>query len=266
MPKQLSVIIVPHDDSRTWNLRMSYRLLYLLTSLLAIGLICAIAFMFTYGRMLVAAERAAMLSRENTKLKLQAVQIDSLKVELLNLQAMGIQIKNMLGVSLSPEDSLLVANLSPVASSSGIVSDIEGGGVGTREQRNMLEALPSLWPTKGYVTRHFTVTGGEANARFHPGIDIAANQNTPIAAAAEGVVVSASFDETYGWMVQIDHGYGIHTLYGHCARNLVKKGDRVTRGQTVALVGSTGKSTAPHLHFEVRKNGVPVDPGEYLLH
>ena len=266
MAKQLSLIIVPHDENRTWNMRMSYRLLYMLATLLVIGFICAIAFMFTYGRMLVAAERAAMLGRENTKLKLQAAQIDSLRIELFNVQAMGIQIKSMLGVDLSPEDSLLVANLSPAASSSGIDSDIEGGGVGTREQRSMLEALPSLWPIKGYVTREFYVTGGEANARYHPGMDIAANKNTPIAAAAEGIVESAIFDETYGWMVQIDHGYGIHTLYGHCARNLVKKGDRVTRGQTVALVGSTGKSSAPHLHFEVRKNGVPVDPNEYLLH
>ena len=75
----------------------------------------------------------------------------------------------------------------------------------------------------------------------------------------------SGFDETYGWMVEVDHGYGIRTVYGHNARNLVKAGDRVTRGTTIAFVGSTGKSTAPHLHFEVRENGVPVDPRKYLL-
>jgi len=96
-------------------------------------------------------------------------------------------------------------------------------------------------------------------------MDIAAERGTPVLAAAEGVVETSRFDETYGWMVEIDHGYGIHTLYGHCTRNLVNVGDRVTRGKTIATVGSTGKSTAPHLHFEVRKNGVPVNPSDYLL-
>ena len=76
MGKQLSLIIVPHDENRTWNLRLSYRLLYTLVALLVIGLICAIAFMFTYGQMLVAAERAAMLGRENNKLKHQVAQVN----------------------------------------------------------------------------------------------------------------------------------------------------------------------------------------------
>ena len=129
----------------------------------------------------------------------------------------------------------------------------------------MLEALPSMWPVKGYVTRDFTVTGGEKNPRYHPGIDIAAERNKPIRASADGVVEASRHDDTYGWMVEIDHGYGVHTLYGHNSRNLVKVGDRVTRGKTIAFLGSTGKSTAPHLHFEVRKNGVPVNPQEYLL-
>lgn len=266
MGKQLSLIIVPHDENRTWNLQMSYRLLYTLVALLVIGLISAIAFMFTYGQMLVAAERAAMLGRENNKLKHQVAQVDSLKLELLNMQAMGIQIKGMLGVALSREDSLLVANLSPDAKSPAIAESEVVDGVGAREQRNMLDALPSMWPVKGYVTRSFHVTGGDAHPDYHPGIDIAARTNTPVAVAADGVVESSRMDETYGWVVHVDHGYGFHTLYGHNTRNLVKKGDRVTRGQTVALVGSTGKSTAPHLHFEVRKNGVPVDPNEYLLH
>jgi murein DD-endopeptidase MepM/ murein hydrolase activator NlpD len=245
---------------------MSYRLMYILGGIVALGIIAAIAFVFTYGRLLYAAERSAMLSRENARLKHQVAQIDSLKLELLNLQAMGIQIKGMLGVELSPDDSALVANLSPVANSPAIQFQEVNESMGTSEQRNMLESLPSLWPVNGYVTREFSVTGGEASPKYHPGMDIAVDKDTPIAAAADGLVETAGFDETYGWMVQIDHGYGIHTLYGHNSRNLVQQGDRVTRGQTVALVGSTGKSTAPHLHFEVRKNGVPVDPRDFLLH
>jgi murein DD-endopeptidase MepM/ murein hydrolase activator NlpD len=79
------------------------------------------------------------------------------------------------------------------------------------------------------------------------------------------MVVSSGWNDTFGYQVVVDHGFGIHTLYGHNSRNIVKEGDRVARGQTIAFVGSTGASTAPHLHFEVKKNGVPVDPRNYLL-
>jgi murein DD-endopeptidase MepM/ murein hydrolase activator NlpD len=96
-------------------------------------------------------------------------------------------------------------------------------------------------------------------------MDIAAARNTPVVAAADGIVEASAYDDVYGWMVEVDHGYGIRSVYGHNSRNLVNIGDRVTRGKTIAFVGSTGKSTAPHLHFEVRENGVPVDPRKYLL-
>ena len=95
--------------------------------------------------------------------------------------------------------------------------------------------------------------------------DIAAKRNTAVQASAEGVVTKSEWDEAYGFVVVLDHGFGLTTLYGHNTRNVVKVGDRVARGQTIAFLGSTGKSTAPHLHFEVRKNGVSVDPREYLL-
>jgi len=239
--------------------------MYTFISALALGIMAMIAFIFTYGHILLAAEHATVLGIENSRLRSRVAKVDSLQVELLRMQALSIQIKQMLGVNLNPQDSMLVANWSPVVNSPAIDRDDEGEGVGAGEQRNMLEALPSLWPVKGYVTREFFVTGGESNTKYHPGIDIAAEENTPVVASADGVVVKSAFDKTFGWMVEIDHGYGIHTLYGHNTRNLVKKGDRVARGQTIALLGSTGKSTAPHLHFEVRKNGVPVNPRDYLL-
>ena len=178
---------------------------------------------------------------------------------------MSIQIKNMLGVNLSFEDSVLVANLSPSASSR-VASEDEMVAEETREeQQRLLKAIPSLWPVKGYVTREFYTTGGEKGPNYHPGMDIAVRSNTPVKSAAEGVVVKSGWDETYGYRLLVDHGFGITTLYGHNARTIVREGDRVTRGQTIAFVGSTGKSTAPHLHFEVKKNGVSVDPRNYLL-
>jgi murein DD-endopeptidase MepM/ murein hydrolase activator NlpD len=265
MSKQFSVIIVPHDNRTTWSFRVSYRLVLAFVILLGVAAISMAAFVITYGRVAGLARRSAILGRENDRLKVQLSQVDSLRVELLNLQALGLQLKGMLGVRLTPQDSVLLASLSPTAKSPSIRRAEEDGGVGPEEQRLMLEAMPSMWPLKGYVTREFYVTGGEKSPRYHPGMDIAAPRNTPVYAAADGIVDVSRFDETYGWVVEIDHGYGIRSVYGHSTRNLVSVGDRVARGKTIAFVGSTGKSTAPHLHFEVRENGVPVDPRKYLL-
>lgn len=265
MAKEFSVIIVPHDHRTTWNLRVSYRMALLFAILAAVSAVSGIAFVITYGRIATAANRSLQLGRENQRMRAELAQVDSLHVELLRLQALGLQFKGMLGIPLSPEDSMRVANLSPVAKTPAIPSAEEEGGVGPGEQRLMLDSMPSIWPVKGYVTKEFSVTGGEKSPDYHPGMDIAAARNTPVVVAADGIVEASAYDDVYGWMVEVDHGYGIRSVYGHNSRNLVNIGDRVTRGKTIAFVGSTGKSSAPHLHFEVRENGVPVDPRKYLL-
>ena len=265
MKKYLSLIVVPHDNAKMRNYKVSYTLLYTFASLVGITFVTIVLFVFTYGRVLYQAHQSLLLATENAQLMQRNAQIDSLRTELVKLQTMGIQLKNMLGVGLSYEDSILVANLSPIASSPAIAMADGVDDALRSEQQLFLKAIPSLWPIKGWVTREFYNTGGEKSPSYHPGMDIAAKRNTPVRASAEGVIVTAEWDETYGYMVVIDHGFGIFSLYGHNARNLVKVGDRVGRGQTIAFVGSTGQSTAPHLHFEVRKSGVPVDPRNYLL-
>ncbi|MCG9967906.1 M23 family metallopeptidase [Pelotomaculum terephthalicicum JT] len=116
------------------------------------------------------------------------------------------------------------------------------------------------WPLLGTITSPF----GTRDGKPHEGIDIAAEENTPMRAAASGRVVFAGPRGTYGLAVIIDHGNGLRTLYGHCAKLLVNEGSIVDTNTIIALVGSTGRSTGPHLHLEVLQNGVPLDPMMWL--
>jgi murein DD-endopeptidase MepM/ murein hydrolase activator NlpD len=99
---------------------------------------------------------------------------------------------------------------------------------------------------------------------FHQGLDIANEEGTSVKAPADGVVVYSGWQGSYGKLVVLDHGYGYSTRYGHLQRCLVNVGQRVKRGQVIAFLGDTGRSTAPHLHYEIRVHGIPVDPLKYL--
>ena len=126
-----------------------------------------------------------------------------------------------------------------------------------------LAVTPSIWPSSGDVSSPYGLRWGGTD--FHPGIDIANDQGTPIVATADGVVTTAGWNSGgYGNMVDIDHGNGIMTRYGHAAQVIVTAGQRVKRGQVIAYMGSTGFSTGPHVHYEVRVNGQPVNPARYL--
>jgi murein DD-endopeptidase MepM/ murein hydrolase activator NlpD len=123
--------------------------------------------------------------------------------------------------------------------------------------------LPLAHATLGspFGNRDDPFTGRRA---FHSGLDFAAEKGAAIHAAAGGSVVSAAFRSDYGWVVEIDHGNGLHTRYAHASRLLVKAGDVVAPGETIAAVGTTGRSTGPHLHFEVLRGGEATDPRRYL--
>jgi murein DD-endopeptidase MepM/ murein hydrolase activator NlpD len=134
--------------------------------------------------------------------------------------------------------------------------------------RDLLESTPSILPTAGWLSSAFS------QARMHPihnrplpheGVDLAAPMGTPIFAAAKGRVVRAGWVVGYGLAVEIDHGFGYSTLYGHASTLVVQAGHEVLRGEMIARVGNTGISTSSHLHYEVKVNGVPQDPTTYIL-
>ncbi|MGI1691090.1 M23 family metallopeptidase [Thermoanaerobacter uzonensis] len=129
-----------------------------------------------------------------------------------------------------------------------------------------LNSIPSAYPVYGTITSPFGMRKSPFGygTEFHPGIDISVPVGTPVKAAGKGVVTYAGWLTGYGNAVIIDHGYGIESVYGHNSEILVKVGQSVKRGDIIAKSGNTGRSTGPHVHFEVRVNGNPVDPMKYL--
>jgi len=135
-------------------------------------------------------------------------------------------------------------------------------------QIQRLAATPSIMPTQGYITSGFTMV------RYHPilhenrphlGIDITAPYGTPIVAPASGRVIKVGWENGYGLTVELDHGYGVQTLYGHMSRTAVQLGTLVHRGDRIGFVGSTGLATGPHVHYEVIVNGRPTDPMKFIM-
>ena len=129
-----------------------------------------------------------------------------------------------------------------------------------------LADAPTLWPIEGRVTSSFGEREDPLNGEgaFHPGIDISAPWGTPVRAAADGVVTGQSMGSGYGRQVVLDHTHGLLTVYAHMSSVIVLPGQHVTRGQVIGYVGQTGRSTGPHLHYEVRVHNVPVNPHKYL--
>jgi len=149
-----------------------------------------------------------------------------------------------------------------------LASSLDEATDSLQAHRDLLESTPSILPAAGWMSSRF------AKSRMHPihnrplpheGVDIAATKGTPIFAAAKGRVVRAGWVVGYGLTVEIDHGFGYTTLYGHASKLLVQRGQVVNRGDVIGQVGSTGIATAPHLHYEVSLNGVPQNPVNFIL-
>lgn len=135
------------------------------------------------------------------------------------------------------------------------------------ERQSLMAATPSIKPVRGWFTSKFgyRISPFTSRPMMHNGLDIAAAPGSPIYAPADGVVSFAGYDPGYGKLVSIDHGYGVITRFGHTSQIFVEVGQKVKRRDIVASVGNTGRSTGPHLHYEVRVNSVPVDPQNYVL-
>lgn len=134
-------------------------------------------------------------------------------------------------------------------------------------QKNLLSHTPAIRPAEGYLSSRFgyRVSPFSEKREFHRGIDIANRVGTPVKATADGVVSFCGSKGSWGNVVVIDNGYGVTTRFAHLQKTLVARGDHVKRGDVIAHMGNTGRSTGSHLHYEVHLNGVPVNPEKYLM-
>lgn len=135
------------------------------------------------------------------------------------------------------------------------------------ERLSLLNSTPNIKPARGWITSRFgyRLNPFTNKMQLHAGLDIAAAPGSPVYAPADGVVIFASYDETYGKLVSVDHGYGVTTRFAHNSQIYVRVGQKVSKYDVISSVGNTGRSTGPHLHYEVRVNGIPVDPINFIL-
>ncbi len=247
--RRLSFIIVPHGDLETRTYEISYGLLKLLLGVGAVLLVVFVVMASSWWFIATQAARVRGLEDEVARLEAERAKVAELAQNLAVAEEQYQRVRQLLGVegTETPQEVAL-----PPLRSDG------PGAVPTAAEMGR----PSSWPLTqaGFITQRRQATAGAS----HPGLDIAVPADSYIRAAGAGTVEDAGVDEVYGRYILIDHGEGVKSMYGHASRVFVQAGDTVERNEVIALSGSTGRSTAPHLHFEIRKDGEPVDPLAYV--
>jgi murein DD-endopeptidase MepM/ murein hydrolase activator NlpD len=244
--RRLTLIVVPHDKLNTRSYELSYRALKVVMSIAAGLVVCLLIITASWWFMAAQAARVPGLERELAKLESDRERMAELAQALAEVEAQYERVRLVLGVEGGPPE-WRARTPAPVKASARLA-----------DRNDLPLDIPGSWPLvqTGFITRETTGDKGEE----HPGVDIAVPQDSYIRAAGAGVVRAAGNDEIYGSYVLIGHADGYETMYGHAAQIFVAPGDTVDIHEVVALSGSTGRSTAPHLHFEIRKDGRAIDP------
>ncbi|NNE10243.1 MAG: peptidoglycan DD-metalloendopeptidase family protein [Gemmatimonadetes bacterium] len=270
--KRYSLIIAPSDGSKSYQLQVDRRTLVVLIAALAV-LLMGFAFMIvTYGGLMHRVRNWQSLQGRVAELEARESHYQGLELEVVELREMDRRVRSLIGLPEAP-------SVTAEATDAG-VNGAEGLPAGAPRLVLSEAIMPDeaqlkkiekdldkyhekwRWPAEGFVSSEF---GEERESGgIHSGLDIAAPRNTLIEAPRGGTVSAAGWNDTYGWVVVLDHGDGLNSIYCHNTKLVVQEGDKVSLGDPIAFLGNTGISTAPHLHFEIRKDGYAIDP-VYLL-
>jgi len=246
-----------------------------------IGMLTITGMAGSYTRMLVKTQKFNQLRTEKEALRSQYSQLEQIaqenQLQAQSLTSLAGEVSSLYGLKPDPvfqDDDPASASLQQFyALRMTAMTGAASVGIGMGDMRDAstkdwlrLAQAPTLWPVQGRVTGSFgeRIDPFSGEGAFHRGVDIAANVGTRIIAPADGVIRFAEIVQGYGRTVLIDHGNGISTLYGHMSGYAVTPGELVHRGDTVGYVGQSGRSTGPHLHYEVRIFNTPVNPSRYL--
>jgi len=288
MNKRYSTIIfVPHARAKFRKLKVSHRLLFSIISLVTSSLCLSTFFSVQYFTSLSQTHELSKLRRENRELQSANEQfgksVESLRTQLRTVEDRTRKLAIIAGITTLDESSVGgsggLRNDEIAASpyrddidkmtfrSHSLQKDLSVVEQKFVAQSQLLSSTPSIAPVRGLLTDGF---GGRSDPFTrergnHQAIDISSNTGNPVRAPADGIVVKAEWANGYGNVVYLSHGYGYSTRYGHLSSFNVRPGQRVKRGDVIGAVGSTGRSTGPHLHYEVRVNNQPVNPLEYIL-
>jgi len=278
--KDLSVMLIPDDYADPISFRISFTKLKILMVLLTIIIIHIITGFFFYWKYAVINDKNKVLTKENFVLGEDNKKLYSMYEIVDDFLQYQDRVKNALGIKqdfeisdrrraeilndISPSTDIIPNQMLQSEEKKQVEAKLDFLTQTKSSYHDFAENLPTLLPVEGFLTTDFREADWFISHR-HLGIDIAAKKGTIVRAAADGIVLFANWTNDLGNLIIIDHLNGFVTYYGH-NQVLLKKGQStVHKGEIIAQLGSSGKSTAPHLHFEIRKNGEPVDPKEYLI-
>ena len=258
--RYLTLMVIPHEEGGVRRIRVPYLLLEVAAAVAVLAVVAGVLLFVAYGRLALTAAEAERLEAENARLRAVQGKVEDLARNLEASERAYRQIREMAGI----RDIGPTREPNRTAAAPARPGSVSQPRPLEAEERELLarsrNTVPRLWPLtrKGFVTEEFRPRDG------HPGLDIAVERNTPVLAAADGIVVAAGNDSVYGNYVVVQHDPTTVSVYGHNSLGFVTDGDLVRQGDIIAQSGSSGRSSAPHLHFEIRKGGVPVDPRKYL--
>lgn len=289
MRKRFYILFVARDDDgQLRKIPIPVHYLYVLVVGAAIGALSLTGIASSYSRMLLKVSRYNQLRTEKEQLTNRYSQLEQAaqekEIQVASLGSLASEVSALYGLKAEPtllasdgmklKDADVTSSLDQLyALKNSALTGATTVGLTLGLTRNVTmadwiraNAAPNLWPVEGHISGSFGERTDPFNGEgaFHSGVDISSSYGTPVLAPADGTVVFADFLGGYGRAIAIDHGRGISTRYGHLANFAVIAGQRVHRGDTIGYVGLSGRSTGPHLHYEVRINDTPVNPHKYL--
>jgi murein DD-endopeptidase MepM/ murein hydrolase activator NlpD len=279
MKQHYFVVVLAHSlHGRLRRIHVPHHALYVVLGLALLGSVSLFGAVTSYLRMALKVSSYNTLRSQVETLRTQYKELErqntQKEVQLASLQVMASEVSMALGLKrriegaddISAEGALVPSYTESIEEYNFLKAASFSRVQRTFARKYQKNVVPSMWPVNGQIVSRFgdrsDPLSGEGG--FHAGVDLTASMGTPVYAAADGIVSAAQYSGRYGRLVLVDHGQGMTTLYAHLSKFEIVPGEEIRRGQLIGNSGASGRVSGPHLHFEVRQGGSPVNPARYL--